>query len=98
MPLEDYYVGDEAFYRFASAPDPELDAAVQAWDGREALTALCLGDGLLARQVFRMTGDAALAYFDDRPPVLEGLSPRECMQTLRGQERLKEALLRFPYI
>ena len=98
MPLEDHYSGDDAFRRFALVSDPGLDAQRAVWEGWPALVAACQGDTLLARAIYRIAGDQALAWLDSRPPVLDGMSGIECLNASGGQARLREAILRFPSV
>lgn len=96
MPLEDFYSGDDAFDRLARARDADFDAAWQAWPQRPALIEACNQCALLAKVIYRVAGAHALEYMDARPPVLDGLSPRQCLESERHIRRLKEALLRSP--
>src|SRR4051812_44617037 len=98
MPLEDHNVGDGAFARFASTADPDLDRQIAGWDGWGELVAACRGDALLAPALLRVIGTGAVAWLNSRPPVLEGLSGADCMGTPAGRAKLREALMRFPYI
>jgi hypothetical protein len=97
MPLEDYYLGDEAFARFAAAEDPQLDAQIMRWAGWPELVTACRGNTLLARALLRVIGVGAATWLETRPPVLNGLSGTECLNGQAGLARLKEALMRFPY-
>ena len=96
MPLEQYYGGDKAFARFASTPDADLDAQLDAWVDKSTLIELCGGDELLARAVFHAASTDAIEYMSTSIPALDGLSPVECLKTDWGEKRLRECLLRTP--
>jgi hypothetical protein len=97
-PLEYYYVGDEAFARFALAPDPILDAQIANSKRWDELVTVCNGDAVLARALVRVVGDDAVKWLEMRPQILEGMSGMECLNSPSGLARLKESLIRFPYL
>lgn len=98
MPLEDNYVGDEVFANFASCDDPRV-AGIGTWVGWNDLVSACNGDPLLARALVLVCGEEhALSWLDQHPPVLEGMSGRECLRSPAGLARLKQALITFPFL
>ena len=70
MPLEDYYVGDAAFARFASCEDRQLDATIHAWSGWKNLVAICNGDPLLARGEVEFDGVRRVCHLACVPEAL----------------------------
>ena len=92
MSLEDYYAGDDAFRRFATACAP-------AWAGctcRDALLREAGGDLDLAMALHYHLGDGAPGWLDREVPARGQLTPRQCLLTAAGRRRLKECLLRMP--
>jgi hypothetical protein len=97
MGLERYYSGDAAFERFASISDHDLDSRLAASANKRELYNLCLEDPLLPRVIYRCLGERSVEWMSSRPPILDGASPTECLQSDWGRKRLREALLRFPF-
>ena len=95
MPLEDHYAGDAAFANLIAAIEPLIESAIRDWPDWPQLVDLCGGDNQLARGVFYVADRGALAWLQERPPILEGLTPAECLATEAGQQRLKETILRY---
>lgn len=92
MPLEDFYAGDEGFHRLALACEPE-------WAGctcQERLLLAVGGDRDLAVVCHYQLGGRVFAWLDSAVPALEGLTPRQCLQSEAGRRRLKECLWRMP--
>ncbi len=94
MPLEDYYIGDDAFNKFAQTPDAKLDADFLKWKKRDELINLCKDDLLLSRTIFRIHWKNAITFMSTKIPALDGITPLECLETSTGVDRLKECLLR----
>jgi hypothetical protein len=94
MPLEDYYRGDGAFVAFATAIEPIVRDSLARWNGWGELVALCRDDEALARAVFYAADEFSLTWMNERPPVLEGMTAIECLDSPTGLARLKEALMR----
>ncbi len=96
MPLEEHYAGDAAFARYVDALRSMVTARWTNWPTRSELVELCGGDSDIALAVFWLAGDNSLKWMESAPPVLDGVTPRECLKTALGRARLKEALLRSP--
>lgn len=94
MPLENYYRGDEAFAAFATAIEPVVRDSLAQWGDWSELVVLCRGDEALARAVFYAAAESSLTWMNERPPVLEGMTAAECLESPTGLARLKEALMR----
>ena len=90
--LERYYSGDDIWAGFARAVMPEWRRCPFA----NQLVAELNGDRELAMVVWHHLRNQSLDWLNSTPPVLDGLSPKDCLQTDWGLKRLKEALLRFP--
>jgi hypothetical protein len=92
MGLEHYYLGAEAFHRFAAAcADEWADCPHQA-----ALLAAVGGDCDLAIVLNFHFGNRYQEYLDNRVPDLDGLTPRACLTSDWGLKRLKSCLHRMP--
>jgi hypothetical protein len=96
MPLEDHYSGDMVFEGFIEALQGHVGTAFRQWCGHQSLVEACGGDAGLALAVFYVGGEGSLKWMDEQVPVLGGTTPRKCVETSTGRDRLKEALLRFP--
>jgi len=94
--LEDFYIGDAAFLRYVDACREQVGRHWDEWPARDALCDACDGDAEIALAVFCLAGAQAVAWMDLQVPVLDGLTPRQCLKTGWGRDRLKEALLRSP--
>ena len=87
---------DDQFTRLASVSDSQLDAEIAGYGGWQDLVTACQGDESIARVLVRFIGsESAIAWLSSRPPVLEGFSGAECLDTDEGSDRLREALMRF---
>ncbi|KPM86624.1 hypothetical protein AOR10_23230 [Vibrio alginolyticus] len=92
MALEDFYEGDEHFCKYSLS----FQNYWETFPFQVELLSLLEGNVVLARPISYHLGKNYLAWFDSAPGVLEGLSPRQCLNSDAGIKRLKMALLRFP--
>ena len=95
MPLEDFYCGDEDFSELIAAIAPIIEPSRSQWADWPRLVEGCGGDDELARGVFYVADNNSLEWMHERPPILEGLSATECLASIAGRKRLKEAILRY---
>lgn len=96
MSPDDHGAADDAFERFVETLQGHVGAAFGVWSGHEALIQACGGDARLALAVFYVAGERSLKWMDERAPVLGGTTPRRCLVTSKGRERLRRALLSCP--
>jgi hypothetical protein len=94
--LEQFYIGDEAFLRYVDACRELVGRDWEQWTARTTLCEVCHGDASIGVAIFALAGERSVEWMDLEVPVLEGLTPRECLKTGWGRDRLKEALLRSP--
>ncbi len=92
MPLEDYYAGDKVFLKYSR----NLESEWEKFEYKKELLALVRGDVDIARPIAYSLGVHYEKWFFSKVPVLDNISPSECMRTRKGIRRLKECLLRFP--
>lgn len=90
MPLEDYYCGDDRFRDLAKHCEPGWAAC----DHKEEFLA-AVGELDLAMVLHQSLDQHAVNWLDGPVPVLEGLTPRECLKTEPGRRRVKECLMRM---
>lgn len=91
MPLEDHYAGDEAFEKYSIC----FNSFWGNFERQEELLNMVNGDFLIAKPIAYHLGSNFREWMHSRPPVLEGLSPIECMETKQGRNRLKCCLHRM---
>ena len=89
MPIEDYYSGDLAFTNLASCYDIE-------WDKCQIKDQLIeiIKDHDLAKLIYGSFLDNSIEWLDTNVPALEGLTPKQCLESNRGILRLRECLMR----
>ena len=77
--------------------DDEFEREWSRWQSRDLLISLCQ-DHQLAKLIYRINGPGSIDFLDTRPPVLNGKTPRSLLKDRKGRHRLRQALLKFPYI
>lgn len=92
MPLEDHYAGNEAFEKYSNCFSSYWDS----FEHQEELLNIVEGDLVIAKAIAYHMGSNFRKWMLSRPPVLEGLSPIECMKTEQGKNKLKCCLHRMP--
>jgi hypothetical protein len=87
---------DGGWSAFAATADAELDAFLAAWPRWQELVAATGGDRKIARVLAHLFHERAFDWLGSRPPVLDGRSGLECLETAAGRQLLRGVLMRFP--
>jgi hypothetical protein len=90
--LEDYYSGDEAWYRSVEIAKAQywVDSPLQL-----ELLKKVENDLPLASMIFAKVGEGCLEWLEMRVPALGGRKPQNCLQLKEHVLRLREALMRM---
>jgi hypothetical protein len=75
-----------------------VDNHWQDWDQRHSLVSLCQGDEELACLLFRVYGERVIGALDEGAQAFDGATPRKLLRDKKGRQKLRRALMKFPYI
>ena len=90
--LERFYPGDKGWKEFS-------DLFADSWQKCPCQEALLIAveEKDLAWVICAALGEDSITWLDQSVEALDGETPRECLQTKVGRERLKTVLMRMPW-
>jgi len=89
--LEQYYSGDENFIQYSNVFSDEWDR----YTFKDELLTMVNNDVDLARPISYYAGDSFEEFMINKIPVLDDISPKECLGNQSGIRRLKTCLMRM---
>lgn len=96
--LEQYYPGDEAWYKFSALAKTEIEAAAFNTDGAilSRLKEHLKHHEDLAYVIYYFFYNDSLNWIERSIPILDDLKPIECLDSQALIHRLRASLLRTP--
>ena len=90
--LEQYYKGDKAWEAY-------LENYKEQWNKCEFKSELINslnGNNDIAIAIYGKFENGALSYINEKVPILDNITPKECLENSSLLNRLKEAIMRTP--